>query len=689
MTNHRKSLVRWLSSLILLALILPATRALADGPASFTLADLGEKDIVVRTVFDQVTVHFPVAAGREISTAQLRLHLAHDQKLLPNLSDLTVALNDEPVINLPLTPDNAAKNFIDVPLPVSAFRAGDNRLLFQFQLRLRDKGCADYDDANLWARIYSDTTLELDGEDVPLTPDLAQWPSPFTTLSTLPGNARVTIVLPPQPTPSELSTAAQIATSLGQAAQWDQPPLRAITADQVDDSLTADHLIVIDTAQRNPLAQGAAAGVTTQVSPRNPKRLMVIVSGADPIELARASANLTVRSTRANLAGHYAAPIAIEPEAAVTPAAVNTLVELGYTDRRVAGLGLHDLYYALDIPYDWKPTSDATIELRFTHAHGLADRSVLRPFVNGFKVTEVALTNRNADDGRVIIQLSPRQIHPGRNWLHLAFDLHVPREDCNFRYLDEAWAAVSAETSRVNLAHVISEPPLDVRYLPSPLITPIDLSATQVVLPAAPTATELSALMVLAAKLGTYVETNGVGLTATTADQLDPITTTASHFVAIGSPARNELVQRYTDQLPQPLTRTADGAIVATGGRELRLDEMRSKAGYIQLLPAPWSTESVLMVITAFDDQTLAATLDRFPTLGHRLSVQGNVAVIDSAGMAGVTLGGLAGAPLSSGLRGLLSPLLIGMVLTVGGVGVWSYRRRVTTNRREAEDVDE
>jgi hypothetical protein len=96
-------------------LILPAPSALADGPASFTLADLGEKDIAVRTVFDQVKVNFPVAAGRRITTAQLRLHLAHDQKLLPNLSDLTVALNDEPVINLPLTPDNAAKNFIDVP----------------------------------------------------------------------------------------------------------------------------------------------------------------------------------------------------------------------------------------------------------------------------------------------------------------------------------------------------------------------------------------------------------------------------------------------------------------------------------------------------------------------------------------------------------------------------------------------
>jgi hypothetical protein len=687
-TQRVKLMIGGLSSLIVLALIMPAIFVLAAGPASFTLADLGEKDIIAQTVFNQSTVHFPVAAGRQIKTARLRLHLEHDPALLSNLSSLTIALNDEPVINLPLTPDNADKSFIDVSLPAQVVQTGDNRVLFQFQLRLQDTGCADYGDPHLWARIYNDTALELDGEDAPLTPDLSQWPAPFITLSTLPGNARVTIVLPPQPTSPELTAAAQIAAALGQAAHWDQPPLRAITANQIDDSFNADHLIVIDTAQRNPLARGALAGVTTQVSPRNPNRLMVIVSGADAIGLAQAAANLTTRSVRSHLSGAYVTPMTIEAQTQSVRATLSTFAELGEADRRVAGLGLHDVYYPISLPYDWKPTSEATLELRFTHAHGL-DRSHMSTFVNGFKVTDVALVNRNADDGRLIIQLSPRQIHPGRNWLHLAFELHLPREDCNFRYLDEAWAAVSAATSRVNLQHVISEPPLDVRYLPSPLITPLDLSETQVVLPTAPTPAELSALAVVAAKLGTYVETDGVRLTATTVDQFDPATTTASHIVAIGAPDRNELLRRYADQLPQPLTRTADGTIAAAGGRELFLAETHGQAGYIQLLPAPWSAQSVLMVIAAFDDQTLAATLDRFPTLGQRVSVQGNVAVIDSAGVIGLSLGGLAGVPLSSGIRELLAPILIGAVLVVGGVGVWSYRRRAAINKREAEDVDE
>ena len=46
------------------------------------------------------------------------------------------------------------------------------------------------------------------------------------------------------------------------------------------------------------------------------------------------------------------------------------------------------------------------------------------------------------------------------------------------------------------------------------------------------------------------------------------------------------------------------------------------------------------------------------------------IAVIDTAGIASLTLGGLAGVQFSSGLRSLLSPLLIGVVVTVGGVSV-------------------
>ena len=105
--------------LILLILLLTTVQpAQAAAPLRFTLADLGKKDVVMRSIFDRSHVHFPLAEGRQIKQAMLKLHLSHSKKLLPNLSDLTVALNDEPVANLVLTPENADARFVDVPLPV-------------------------------------------------------------------------------------------------------------------------------------------------------------------------------------------------------------------------------------------------------------------------------------------------------------------------------------------------------------------------------------------------------------------------------------------------------------------------------------------------------------------------------------------------------------------------------------------
>ncbi len=97
---------------VLVAALQPVQAALpaeSPQPASFTLADLGEKDLVVKSIYDQVLVHFPLAEGMKIEHAVLNLHFSHSRKLLPENSDLTIALNDEPAANLPLTSDNSSE----------------------------------------------------------------------------------------------------------------------------------------------------------------------------------------------------------------------------------------------------------------------------------------------------------------------------------------------------------------------------------------------------------------------------------------------------------------------------------------------------------------------------------------------------------------------------------------------------
>lgn len=674
--------------LIFFTLLMPAA-AYADGPAlapehrvqaGMTFKELGEKTLTLRTIYDQSTLHFNLPAGRSVERATLNLDLSHDKKLLAEISDLTIVLNAEPVADIILSPDNATRSFIPVDLPPEAFISGENTFTFRLNQRLRTKGCGDVGDSNLWTRIHSDSFLEMETVDTPIAADLGQYPQPFTGLSMLADSPRVLFVLPDAPSDAELTAAAEIAAALGQSAAWEQPPLNAISVGDLESADTQNHhIFAIGTANRNPLAKNAAPGLAEMPSPFNPNRLLLAVSGRTDAELLQAAHMLATASARDTLSGTAIAAADVSPQPMPARATRTTFAELGFDDRRVRGIGPHDIYFPIDIPYDWKPTSDATIEVRFSHASVVLDAatSKMSAFINGFKVSDVALTKRNDTNGRLVIRLSPRQIHPGRNWLHLGFDLHVKNEDCNFRYLQEAWAVISAEKSVVNLAHVNSEPPLELRYLPSPLVTPQDLSKDIFVLSPQPSPAELTALVRTAAKLGTYSTADTLRPHAQTSGTFDPATAPEAHVIAIGMPETNSLLEKYDSALPQHLIIPPENG--QNGGREI-LEPLPASieyhSGYIQLLPAPWDAREVLIALNAFDEPLLENTVAAFPTLGKRLKLQGNLAVIMPDQAFGLNMGSLATTQLPNTVRIWLAGLLIGGFALVGGLSWWAFRRR-------------
>jgi hypothetical protein len=655
-------------------------KELADGDTSFTFADLGQKDMNISVIYEQEFVDFPVAEGRKIDRAVLNLHMQHSEKLLADLSDIVIAINDEPVANLILTPENAADGFQRIEIPVEALKSGENELLLRFNQRLVDNGCGDVNDKDLWMKIFSDSIITFTIGETPEPTDLGQFPLPFSTFAALPGSPQILIVLPPAPTSAELSAAAQFAASLGQAANWKNPPLTMQTFDKsIANQLASDALIVINTGGRNPLATSAPTGVSVSPSPYNSNQLMLTISGADDAELLRSTAMLTTRSARANLTGTHVDPTDTSPQSTPDRPTQSKFAELGLTTKRVRGIGLHDLYYPIDIPYDWKTTSEASVELQFRHGAAITSASLMTVFINGFETANIRLDRRNDENGRLVIQLSPRQIHPGRNWLHIGFDLHMTRENCKYRYFEEAWAEVSAERSLINLAHVVSLAPLDLHYMPSYLVVPNDLSADLFVLPTVPTKADLTTMVRIAAKLGTYSSTDTVLIRAATADHFDPQNAPAN-VIAIGSPETNSLISAYDAQLPQPLT-LVNGQVLPAAGRELLPEERAGQAAYIEVMTSPWSRSGSLLLIGAHTPDLLLQAAEILPSGGRRLSDEGNVAIVTPAGVTGLSLGNLAGISLSPATRKVVSGIFIGtfvLIALTGGFIVYRGRKAPT-----------
>ena len=139
-------------SLILSMLFSPAlVYAAGTGPIThFTFSQLGQKDLLIKSIYEQNVIHFPYAAGRQIDQAVLKLHTSHSKKLLANMSELTILLNDEPVANLVLSPENADPATLEFDLPKAGLRPGENTLLFRSNIRLKDSGCADVKDPDLY-----------------------------------------------------------------------------------------------------------------------------------------------------------------------------------------------------------------------------------------------------------------------------------------------------------------------------------------------------------------------------------------------------------------------------------------------------------------------------------------------------------------------------------------------------------
>jgi hypothetical protein len=197
-----------------------------------------------------------------------------------------------------------------------------------------------------------------------------------------------------------------------------------------------------------------------------------------------------------------------------------------------------------------------------------------------------------------------------------------------------------------------------------------------IVLPAAPSIEDLTAMARIAAKLGTYSSEDTVRIEAVAADRFSP-QTTPTNVIAIGAPETNALIHTYDVQLPQPLS-PVNGQVVSAPGRELSPEEQAGQAGYLEVMPSPWSRSDSFLVIGAHTPGLLLRVVEILPTGGTPMKQQGNVAVVTPTTVTGFSLGNFAGASLSSASRKAISEILIGAFVLIGllgGLVVWRRRR--------------
>jgi hypothetical protein len=243
---------------------------------------------------------------------------------------------------------------------------------------------------------------------------------------------------------------------------------------------------------------------------------------------------------------------------------------------------------------------------------------------------------------------------------------------------------VSAEKSVVSLAHVVSTAPLDLHYFPAQLLVPEDLSADLIVLPDAPSQTDLTAMVRIAAKLGTYSRTDSLGIKVTTAERFEP-RAAALNVIVLGTPDNNALLRQYDSGLPQPLSRS-NGQLTPSAGRPVLPEELTGQAAYFEVISAPWSRSNSLVVLSATSPDLLMRLVDVLPTGGRRLKEEGSLAVVTQTGVTGFNFENLSGESLSAPNRLLVAGLFGAAFLLIIIVGVVVVRGQARRRQQEEDD---
>lgn len=607
----------------------------AARPQSFRidLADLGlTRELSQRSDRTQQQVSFRARADHVLSAAALELSF-DAARAATVFERVDVLLNGEVVQSIPAASlrDKAGQRHIQFEPTLLASQNALELRMQPLKAGVSTQPASCNVSPGAWTALRSGTLL-LQSLPLPLPNDLAQLPLPFFDDS-FEHAQQVAFVLPRSPSEAQLKAA-------GSVAGWFalQGRRRLTFTSHIGELPHADAVVILDGPQALAslglsVQDGllGSAGLALIDNPRSAGRKLLLVYGADAALLQRAALGLLRDGY--NLKG---AAVSFQPNIALQPLAAfevprwasGASISLGALadgqPLKVSGGHAQTLKVPFRLSPDlfvW-PRDYVTLELAYEQ--GISK-------VRGPARLHVALNDKpigplsSQRRGRSQLRL-PRSALRGYNELlfQISYDTPASAVTCGAQDNDEnAWVSFKPD-SRLKLGdahHYALLPDLQLFiYDGFPFTAQGDLRDTSVLLPAQPSARELSSMLSLFAHFAAVT-----GYAATRVEvklgAVEPRTLQGRDVLLIAEAERHPLLERYRAELPLAL---ADSELVAqrparshflkrivTGQfNDSELERARgtlegSAVGAVFALPAPWDAQRSWVVVTGSDSASL------------------------------------------------------------------------------------
>jgi len=494
-----------------------------------------------------------------------------------------------------------------------------------------------------------------------LSADLALYPVPFFERPL--EYPSVYFVLPDNPSTTDLSAAATIAAGLGKFSNGEIRLASALDTQVPVDIRDNHHLIVIGRKGTNrfldqldlPLrlddpALAEDQGVVQElVSPWNPTRMILVVTGHSDDGLSKASQALNREAHLLSMQGAVAIVQSVSPPEPVESRQLDvdfTVADLGYEEEVVYGVGFHTLDYHFSMPVGFTLDEEARFNLYFGHA-GIASptSSFLDVRFNGIPIASVLLDERNASVGTLEVALPSRLIRPGRNGIRISIAMNLDNEDQGLVLdAEQLWTAVYSHSSlHLPFTPQDVEPSLDL--FPYPFNKRPSLSGLLLVLPDHARLFDYDLMLQVAAGLGAADRGEYLALTVTTANLITHEDRQDRDLVLIGRPTVHSLIAELNNRLPQPFEPGSD-LLHSKFDRVVYRQDPSRNIGLIEELAAPWDPERTILVLTGTTDEGVVLASTRLFSLDDTLA--GNVVFVEeSAGVHALDTHSLPPTPVS------------------------------------------
>jgi cellulose synthase (UDP-forming) len=258
---------------------------------TFTLNEAGSPQIELHGIDSRHDIMFTLPQTHVPRSAKIHVYYAFSPSLLPQLSHIKLMMNGTQFATIQPTPgpgngSDSRESDAEFEIPAELL-VHDNDLSFQF-IGHYTLVCEDAANTALWARVHRNTTLDIQGDLLPIADDVKQLPMPFLDPAVV-QPLSIPIVFPSMPSMKAIQAAGVVASYFGMISE--NRPMRFPV--RVGAMLQGNAIMVTDNVSSLParLSLGNVNGpiVAMRTNPSDPYGKLLIVAGATGDEVLAAA----------------------------------------------------------------------------------------------------------------------------------------------------------------------------------------------------------------------------------------------------------------------------------------------------------------------------------------------------------------------------------------------------------------